>query len=163
MTSPKHPWWTGRRGEWYVVVQGLLFAVILFAPRTAFGLAWPAALTEASRLAGGVLIALGGVVSLMATFHLGANLTPLPHPRDNATLVVGGLYRLVRHPIYCGVILMALGWALFVQGVLTLAYAAVLIVFFDLKTRREEHWLMRHFPDYADYRKRVRKLIPFVY
>lgn len=162
--TAKPEWWKGRRGEWYVVAQALLFAVILFGPRSAFGLSWPTGgIAAASTPVGGVLIALGVAMSLAAALQLGSSLTPLPHPRDNARLVVTGLYRLVRHPIYCGVILTAIGWALFIQGWLTLGYAAVLILFFDIKSRREEIWLVQRFPDYAEYRKRVRKLIPFVY
>jgi len=74
-----------------------------------------------------------------------------------------GLYAWVRHPIYCGLILAALGWALFVQGWLTLVWAGLLLVFFDIKSRREEAWLMARFPGYAAYRQRVRKLIPYLY
>jgi protein-S-isoprenylcysteine O-methyltransferase Ste14 len=54
------------------------------------------------------------------------------------------------------------GWALFVQGWLTLGYAALLAVFFDIKSRREEKWLMAKYVGYAGNQKRVRKLIPFV-
>ena len=42
-------------------------------------------------------------------------------------------------------------------------WAALLLVFFDIKSRREEAWLVARFPAYADYRRRVRKLIPFIY
>ena len=58
---------------------------------------------------------------------------------------------------------MAIGWAIFVQGWLTLAYSAMLVLFFDVKSRREEAWLTQRFPDYLDYQRRVRKLIPFIY
>lgn len=159
----KHPppWWQGTRGEGYVIVQALLAALILFGPTTMAGLPpWPSAL---SPWAGKLLLALGGVLSLGAGLKLGTNLTPLPHPREGAILVEDGLYRLVRHPIYLGVILMAWGWTLQVQGWLQLAWTLALMVLFDLKARREEVWLMQRFPAYADYRRRVRRLIPFIY
>lgn len=155
-------WWKGARGEWYVVAQGLILALVALGPRTAFGLPdWPHPLVVMT--AGLILLVLGAVAAIAAALHLGPNLTPLPHPKDHATLVESGLYGVVRHPIYCALILIAVGWALFVQGWLTLAYAAVLFVFFDIKSRREEVWLMARFPAYAAYRRRVRKLIPFVY
>lgn len=159
----KHPppWWQGTRGEGYVIVQALLAALILFGPTTMAGLPpWPPAL---SPWAGTLLLALGGALSLSAGLKLGPNLTPLPHPREGAILVEGGLYRLVRHPIYLGVILMSWGWTLQVQGWLQLAWTLALMVLFDLKARREEVWLMQRFPAYADYRRRVRRLIPFIY
>jgi protein-S-isoprenylcysteine O-methyltransferase Ste14 len=58
---------------------------------------------------------------------------------------------------------MAIGYALTVQGWLTLLEALVLGIFFDIKSRREEIWLLEHFPDYANYRRKVAKLIPFIY
>jgi protein-S-isoprenylcysteine O-methyltransferase Ste14 len=164
MNSSKPPWWKGHRGEGYVVVQGLLFALILMGPQNAPGMpAWPGALASASLPAGIALIVFGVAVVVVAFNHLGENLTPLPRPRDAGTLVTTGLYRFVRHPIYFGVIVMALGWVLCVQGLLTLLYAAALFVFFDIKSRREEQWLRERFREYADYQQRVRKLVPFIY
>ena len=41
--------------------------------------------------------------------------------------------------------------------------ALLLLGFFDLKSRREEAWLIEVYRDYADYRRRVKKLIPGIY
>lgn len=160
----KQPWWRGSNGEWYVVIQGVLFAVVALAPRTWPG--WPAWAYPWDRLGmagGGVLLALGLALSGAGVLFLGRNLTPLPRPKESATLVQTGVYGVVRHPIYSGLIFMAFGWALVVQGWLTLGYALALFIFFDVKSRREERWLMEKFPAYADYQRRVRKLIPWVY
>jgi protein-S-isoprenylcysteine O-methyltransferase Ste14 len=77
--------------------------------------------------------------------------------------VVTGPYRLVRNPIYSGLIFGAFGYALWVNGWLTLGYALLLFIFFDIKSRKEERWLAEKFPDYGAYQQRVRKLIPWVY
>lgn len=164
MANSGQQWWQGRRGEWYVALQGAIFALVFLGPKNGFGLPpWPDAVATLASYAGGLLVALGALMAIAAAMHLGDNLTPLPRPKDNATLIVSGPYRLVRHPIYCGVLLIATGWALFAHGSLTLAYAALLLVFFDLKSRREELWLSERFADYAAYQRRVRKLIPFIY
>ena len=127
MDKSKQPWWRGQRGEWYVIAQFALFLFIVLGPRTVAGLPpWPAGLISFSSIAGTVLLALGGFVSLLAVLHLGSNLTPLPHPKEGATLVETGMYRFVRHPIYFGVILMTFGFALSVQGWLTLFEALAL-------------------------------------
>jgi len=94
---------------------------------------------------------------------LGRGLTPLPYPKDGAKFVQTGSFALVRHPMYGGGLMLALGWALFVQGCLTLGYVATLFAFLDAKSRREERWLAERFPEYTSYQRRVRKLIPFVY
>jgi protein-S-isoprenylcysteine O-methyltransferase Ste14 len=160
----KVPWWRGARGEWYVVVQVALFALILFAPRTFRSLpAWPASLVVASRVLGILLMVGGGGLMLAALFNLGRNVTPLPYPKEGGDIVDRGAYRLVRHPIYSGVLAMAFGWGLAVHGWLTLVYAGLLFVFLDVKSRREERWLAAKFPGYTEYARRVRKLVPFVY
>jgi len=163
--APDHkPWWTGSRGEWLVVAQVALIGLVFFGPRNVGGEpAWAFPLPEASRVVGSVLFALGGALLVAGLVRLGRALTPLPYPKDDATLVQTGPFALVRHPMYGGGLVMAFGWALYVQGWLTLGYVLVLFVFLDAKSRREERWLAERFPDYTDYQQRVRKLIPFLY
>jgi protein-S-isoprenylcysteine O-methyltransferase Ste14 len=164
MNRSHPPWWRGLRGEWYVVVQVALFFLIAFGPRTWTGAPiWISPYTLLGSIVGGVLLLTGGLLSLVCVFKLGANFTIFPRPKDRTTLVVTGPYRIVRHPIYSGVILMAFGWALWLHSWLTIGYAIILSIFLDVKSRREEEWLKERFPDYSAYRKRVRKLIPFIY
>ncbi len=163
-TQSQTPWWKGSRGEWYVVAQGGLFLLVALGPRTWPGLpAWTAPYTWLGSVAGGALVVAGSLLALAAVVGLGNNLTAVPYPKDDATLVDTGPYQLVRHPIYSGLVFVALGWGLWVHGWLTIGYAVLLFVFFDIKSRREEQWLTEKFPGYAAYQKRVRKLIPFVY
>ena len=105
----------------------------------------------------------GSCLLLAGLFRLGPNLTSLPFPRRSATLVQTGPYRFVRHPMYAGGIALAYGWALVVRGWLTLVYATALMIFLDIKSTREERWLADKFPEYPDYQRRVRKLIPFIH
>jgi protein-S-isoprenylcysteine O-methyltransferase Ste14 len=106
---------------------------------------------------------LGGGLLLAAALRLGPGLTPLPYPRPGGALVDTGPFALVRHPMYSGGFLLALGWALVVRSWLTLGYVVLLFVFLDLKSRREERWLHEKFPAYRDYQRRVRRLVPFLY
>ncbi len=160
----KNNWWKGERGEWYVVVQIILFALIFAVPLLTSPLInWSAPWGLVGQVAGLLLMAAGGVLALAGLATLGRNLTAVPHPKDDANLVVHGAYKIVRHPIYSGIILGAFGWALLMTSVLTLILAAILLLFFDIKTRREEKWLSAKFSDYPTYQQRVRKLVPFIY
>lgn len=105
----------------------------------------------------------GGSLGTLGVLSLGRNLSPFPKPIEGGRLVVGGAYALVRHPIYSGLIIGSLGWSLLTDTLLGVGLALLLFVFFDLKSRREERWLAETYPQYPDYKKRVRKLIPFVY
>jgi len=89
-------------------------------------------------------------------------MTPLPRPRQDGALVETGVYALVRHPIYGGLILAALGWAMVRASIVAVILAAALAAFFRLKSSREERWLEMRYPDYAAYRARTRRFIPWI-
>ena len=151
----------GRRGEGWFLLQLLLFGVI--AVSGAAGPAWSGWPRQAAIGLGAVLVGCGGVLSLRGVFDLRENLTPFPKPLPGARLVESGSYGLVRHPIYGGLLLGALGWGLLTASPLALLGALVLAAFFDLKSRREEIWLSDQFEDYGAYRSRTRRLLPWIY
>lgn len=151
----------GSRGEWYLVVQACLFILVVFGPPGMTG--WSGPYAWMGRVGGGALIVAGILLAVTGVVNLGRNLTPLPSPKENSTLVVAGAYRLVRHPIYSGLALMAFGWGMWLNSWLTIGYALLLFVFFDIKSRHEERLLADKFPEYAAYRKNVKKLIPYIY
>jgi protein-S-isoprenylcysteine O-methyltransferase Ste14 len=151
----------GPRGEGWVVIQVVLFALVFVA-----GTIGPAVtgLVRFVLVVPGLALGLaGGLLALRGLFDLRDALTALPHPRDGAELVAAGSYRLVRHPIYGGIVLASTGWALFMAAPAALAGAAVLLVFFRLKSGREEAWLRDRYPGYAAYAARTRRLLPFLY
>ncbi len=151
----------GERGEWWVVAQGGLFVAAAIAPGK--GAAWSPGWRRWGRIVG-LPLALAGVGLTAASFRdLGENLTPLPHPKDDATLVQDGVYGVVRHPIYSGIILTTLGAGLVTGNRTRTFLGLVFFAFFDAKARREEGWLTEKFPAYPAYRRSVKKLIPFVY
>ena len=155
-------WWRNARGESYVAVQMVLVLLVLVGPRFGAGVGeppWSTITTAAGSLIGGA----GLILCLAGVQRLGRNLTPLPRPKHDATLVEDGVYAVVRHPIYGGLSLAALGWALAWRSPVTLGLSVLLFLFFELKSRREEQWLRQRFPRYAAYQHRVKKLIPLIY
>ena len=152
------------KGEFWVIVQIVLLVGIAFVPaRIGNFLAWPEALIGPTAIIGIGIGFVGLAIVSVSALNLGRSLSILPRPKDDSVLIQSGLYSLVRHPIYLGVIVTALGWSLFRTSVLALLLTAILVIFFDRKAAREEIWLMQKFPEYADYRRRVRKLIPWIY
>ena len=150
----------GPRGEGWVAIQFVLFALIAVAGGALGGQPGGAA-----QVVGVVAIALGGAVAAWAGLALqrGRALTAVPHPPDGAELVDVGPYALIRHPIYSGIVLAAVGWSVARGSGAALAASVVLLVFFDLKRRREEAWLLERLAGYEAYSARTRALVPFLY
>jgi protein-S-isoprenylcysteine O-methyltransferase Ste14 len=151
----------GPRGEGWAIAQLALAVVIVVA-----GIAGPrwSATAASLRLVAGIAIGFAGWALLVAgVVGLGNSLTPFPRPSDRSTLRMSGAYRLVRHPIYGGSMLVALGWSLLSSPFALLA-AAFLAILFELKSRHEESMLVVRFPEYDAYRRRVRwRFLPGVH
>jgi protein-S-isoprenylcysteine O-methyltransferase Ste14 len=152
----------GPRGEGWVAIQVVLFGLIALAPLADGGIV-PGGVRPVLVLLGVVLLAIGLALAGKGLLDLRDALTPLPHPRDDATLVETGVFGLVRHPIYGGIVLGALGWSCVSASPLALALSVVLLLFFRLKSAREEAWLRQRYPGYEAYARRTRRMIPFIY
>jgi len=151
----------GPRGEGWLVIQfGLLIVIVASAYA---GRAWGGEVGAVTSAVGIVLLIAGGTLAVRGIVDLGGALTPFPRPREGGRLIESGAYRLVRHPIYGGLVIGALGWGLFKASPLALLLSVGLLLFFDLKSRREEAWLADEYPGYGEYRNRTRRLIPFLY
>jgi protein-S-isoprenylcysteine O-methyltransferase Ste14 len=114
-------------------------------------------------LTGIVLTALGVALLTAGIVALGRDLTPFPRPLGHAQLHRRGVYALVRHPIYAGLIIASLGWALTWQSFAGIVFTLFVFMFFDRKSAYEETFLRARYSDYGDYCARVRKLVPLIY
>ncbi len=99
-----------------------------------------------------------------AVISLESNLKPSPRPRAGGSLITTGLYSIVRHPAYSGILLAALGASLWMDDLIRIFLTVGLFVFFNVKSSIEESWLEKTYPDYVEYKKRItRKFIPWIY
>jgi protein-S-isoprenylcysteine O-methyltransferase Ste14 len=110
---------------------------------------------------GARVLAFAGLALLgIGLLHLGRSATPLPTPVQGGQLRSGGLYRYVRHPIYTGVIALAIGSAIPSGSVAIAAATLALIAWLEIKARWEERRLVDRYPEYAAYAARTPRFIP---
>ena len=152
----------GRRGGGWVFIQVILFWVLIAAGVRGKGDIDGPLLVLAVSL-GTILIVIGAVVLFKGIRGLRESVTPMPKPKPDAALVVDGIYAYVRHPIYLGVMVVAFGWSVAMDSLYALIVACIYVLFFDLKSRREEAWLREQYPDYVVYAAHTRKFVPYVY
>jgi protein-S-isoprenylcysteine O-methyltransferase Ste14 len=141
----------GPHGEGWVAGQLVLLAAVVGAGFV--GPRWPWG--PLPLVLGVVLVVAGLALALAGIAGLGSSLTPLPRPKEDASLREDGVFGLARHPIYGGVLVAALGWSLATRP-LALLPTVLAELFLELKSRREEAWLLERFPGYDGYRRRVR-------
>ena len=102
-------------------------------------------------------VAAAGILLIGSAYRaMGRSFTAFPRPRASGELVSSGPFRFVRHPTYGGGLLLFSGVSLAV-GLAGLIGAAALLVLWWRKAVLEERLLMERFPDYAAYRRRVRR------
>ena len=92
---------------------------------------------------------------------LGSNWSSEVQLKQDHELILRGPYRLVRHPIYTGLLLAFLGTALALGELRGLVAFALVACSFWIKLRLEERWMREQFGSaYADYMRRVKALVP---
>jgi protein-S-isoprenylcysteine O-methyltransferase len=114
-------------------------------------------------IAAAILCVSGVSVCLWARAALGRNWSGTITLKENHELIVRGPYRLVRHPIYTGLLAMVLGTVL-QQGHMGGVIGLVLIfVSLWIKSDQEEKLMCKQFPDqYPAYQEGVRRIIPYI-
>ena len=106
-----------------------------------------------------ICLACGMVWALYSLSYLRNRFSIVPEARG---LITSGPYRFVRHPIYLGEMVAGLGLVL---PTLISAHALVFAVFIAAQVARtfyEERMLKTVYPNYADYARRTRRLVPFI-
>ncbi len=153
-----------RANRWVIVAIGVIGALA----------AWLPALTDrrdlwtldgdALRWLGVALFAAGGGLRLWPVYVLGHRFSGLVAIQPGHTLATGGIYALIRHPSYLGLLVNTLGWGLAFRSALGVLLAALLLPPILARIRAEETLLRTQFgAAYDAYRARTSRLIPGLY
>jgi protein-S-isoprenylcysteine O-methyltransferase Ste14 len=116
------------------------------------------------RWTGVFLFIAGGVLRLWPVFVLGRRFSGLVAIQPGHTLVTTGVYAVIRHPSYLGLLINALGWALAFRSVAGVLLTALTIVPIIARIQAEEMLLRSEFgAAYDAYRSRTSRLVPGIY
>ena len=119
---------------------------------------------DAIRWLGVVLFAAGGALRIWPVFVLGRRFSGLVAIQPGHTLVTSGIYGVIRHPSYLGLLVNSLGWALAFRSGVGVLLTAFTIPPLIARIRAEERLLSAQFGDaYDAYRSRTSRLLPGIY
>ncbi len=150
------------KGWVLVVIQFTLLGITLLSAAYEFKYSGRALLPVVHYI-GVTLILIGAFLFTFILISFGQYMTPNPVPRDNSVLKTTGIYKLVRHPMYFTVLVLLLGVILYFQAFYSMIWLVIAFLFLVFKISKEESYLNRKFPDYSDYQKSTKRIIPFIY
>jgi protein-S-isoprenylcysteine O-methyltransferase Ste14 len=136
----------------------LLFAGVMWLAAAAISIQLSGIVRTATMFilaAAGLIVELAGVVSFA---RARTTVDPI-HPRTASKLVVNGIYRFTRNPIYLGDFLLLLAWAVFLSSPLALAIAPLFLLYINrFQIGAEERALLDLFGEqYSEYKARVHR------
>ncbi len=154
-------WWQGASFRFLALV-----VIILLFKSQAFqnlALNYDTAPHELAGIIGIILCVLGLALAVWARVYLGRNWGMPMSVKENPELVTSGPYKLIRHPIYTGILVAAVGSAL-VDGLWWLIFVIIYIAYFVYSAQAEEKIMTKEFPnEYPAYKKRTKMLLPFIF
>lgn len=153
-----------RGNRWIIAVLTVLVLLNAYIPAYTDRIGFWIIGGDAVRWFGVILFAIGGALRLWPVYVLGNRFSGLVAIQPGHTLVTDGIYGVIRHPSYLGLLVNSLGWVLvFRSGVGVLLWALMLVPLVA-RIRAEEALLQSQFGgEYEVYRARTARLIPGLY
>lgn len=108
--------------------------------------------------------AAGTVLGLWAFYNMGSEgYSPFPEPKKDGKIVQKGAYKYIRHPMYAGLLLVAISLLFTSPNIISFIVFAVFTYIIDEKAGFEENLLIKIHGQYKDYQQKTKKFIPYLY
>jgi protein-S-isoprenylcysteine O-methyltransferase Ste14 len=153
-----------RGNRWVIAVFGVIGLLDAFLPAWSDRKGIWIIHGDAVRWLGVALFAAGGALRLWPVFVLGDRFSGLVAIQPGHRLVTNGIYGVIRHPSYLGLLISSLGWGLAFRSGIGVLLAALLVLPLLARIDAEEKLLRSQFgAEYDAYRARTSRLIPGLY
>jgi protein-S-isoprenylcysteine O-methyltransferase Ste14 len=153
-----------RANRWVLVVFAVLGLLLAYVPAYTDRAGLWVLDGDAVPWIGVALYAAGGALRLWPVFVLGRRFSGLVAIQPGHTLVTTGVYGVIRHPSYLGLLVCTLGWVLAFRSLLGVLLTLMMVVPVVARIDSEERLLCSQFgDDYDAYRSRTWRLVPGIY
>ena len=146
------------KGEWYLFSQILLIILHLIPPYPKIDNI-AVSINIFFIIIGLAISTQGLIIVIKALIDLGNNLTPLPYPMNDSSLIRNNSYKNNRHPLYKGILIISLGICIFSLSIIHLFLLISLAFILKTKALKEEERLKIKFPEYEKYIEEVPAII----
>ena len=153
-----------RENRWVLTAFGIIGLLIGYVPAYTDRVGFWTIDGETMRWIGVMLFAAGGALRIWPVFVLGNRFSGLVAIQPGHRLVTAGIYGVIRHPSYLGLIISTLGWVLAFRSGVGVVLTALLVVPLLARIRAEEKLLSSQFgEEYEAYRAKTARLVPGVF
>jgi protein-S-isoprenylcysteine O-methyltransferase Ste14 len=153
-----------RSNRWVIAVFALIGLLLAYLPAYADRKDFWTIDGDAIRWLGVALFTLGGALRIYPVFVLGRRFSGLVAIQPGHTLVTSGIYRVIRHASYLGLVINSLGWALAFRSGVGVLLTALIVPPLLARIRAEEALLRSQFgSEYDAYCRRTSRLLPGIY
>src|SRR4029453_3107047 len=150
-----------RANRWVLAVFGLIGLLMAYLPAYTDRKEFWTLDGDVIRWLGVALFAAGGARRIWPVFVLGRRFSGLVAIQPGHTLVTSGVYGVIRHPSYLGLLVTSLGWALAFRSGVGVLLTALLVPTLLARIRAEERLLRTQFgSEYDAYCRRTWRLVP---
>jgi protein-S-isoprenylcysteine O-methyltransferase Ste14 len=153
-----------RGNRWVIIAIALIGLLDIYLPAYADRKEFWTIDGDTIRWLGVVLFAVGGALRLWPVFVLDDRFSGLVAIQPGHTLVTAGVYGVIRHPSYLGLLVNSLGWGLAFRSGVGVLLTGLVILPLLARIRAEEKLLRAQFGGkYDTYCAQTWRLIPWLY
>jgi len=143
----------------YVIIPFMMTLMATFIENVTFRYV----INNTQLICGIILSSITTIVNLKARIDIKKGYSMLIEKLDNQKLVTTGIYKYIRHPIYTAILLIMLSACIAFEAKWSLILLLIAISGLIIRIKREEKFLLQTFPEYNEYSKKVKRLIPYIY
>lgn len=159
--------WRESGFPWIVILSALILVIILHIVFPAYNVdlfSYVSGPITSIQVVGITIDVIGLIFTIIARKTLADNWSSNVDIKKYHKLITTGIYGIVRHPIYTGIITMGFGSFIAEPSIPDMFFLIIITAFFMFKMNKEEKLLSTHFPkDYALYKKKTKAIIPYLY
>lgn len=102
----------------------------------------------------------GFLIIAIAVLQLNTSLSPFPSPKTDTKLVKNGLFKLIRHPTYTGILISIFSISFWLGSGYRLLVSLSILILFYFKSKYEEEKLAEQFTEYKTYQSITGRFLP---
>ncbi len=103
------------------------------------------------------------IIRVFGLMALGENFSVAIESKTDSRLIVSGIYKYVRHPLYLAVLLMSISGSIIFSCYIMWFFVITTLTGILIRINKEEIFLLSRYEEYSEYSKRTKKLLPFIY